>query len=1248
GRIDGSLTATSNGGNVGQSGALSVGGTAGIDAGSGDIALADAGNAFGDVVTLTGGVAAIHDSGGLTLGTLDVAGLTASSGGALNLGQGRIGGDLVAASGGNAITQSGALTVDGTSALDAGRATIDLTHAGNDFGGAVSLTGGTVTIRDANALTLGTLDVTALDAASGATLDLGQGDIAGNLTANAGGAVSQTGALAVGGMTTIDANGHAIVLDDAGNDFAGVVNLAGGAAAIRDANALRLGMLDVAALDATAAAALDLGQGDIAGGLIANAGGAVSQSGALAVGGTTRIDANGHAIALADAGNDFAGVVNLAGGATAIRDANALTLGALDVAALDATAAGALDLGQGDIAGDLTANAGGAVSQAGALTVGGTTRIDANGHTIVLDDIDNDFGGTVSLAGGTVAIRDANALRFGTLDVAALDAVSGGALDLGQGAIAGDLAANAGGAVSQVGALTVGGTTRVDANGHAIALADAGNDFAGVVNLAGGATAIRGANALTLGTLDVTALDATAGGALNLGQGDIAGDLTANAGGAVTQSGALTVDGTTTVDANGHAIVLDDAGNDFAGTVNLAGGATAIRDANGLRLGALDVAALDVAAGGALDLGQGGIAGNLTVDASGAVSQRAALTVGGTTTIDANGHAIALADAGNDFRGVVSLIGGDTIIRDVNALALGTLDVGALNATSHGDLGLGRGSVLGDLVATTNGGAVTQSGALGVGGSVRIDSQAGGGSSRMAGTITLADGGNDFRGGVHLRGGDTTIRDANQLTLGTLDVGALTATSQGELDLGQGSIRGDLDARSNGGDIGQSGALRIGGETVLAAGNGDIVLDDIGNDFVGGVRAGGHGVRLADANDLHVLGLDSGGGDVSLHALGRLTVPALDVGGGALTLINGTGSLTTHGALRGAEISLSAQDDIVLAHDIAAGRLALEAGGDIAQQGGALAADALTGRAGGVVSLEGANAVAAVGGFTAGAFTLRTSGPLAVTGDLVADGPLSLHVGQGGLALAATAQGRDVRLEVDGDIEAGGAGRIGAGTLSGHAGGATRLGGADGFVDNRIGILGDFRSHGGFSLSNGQDLTLSSLNGSAHSVDAGEAAFHLSLQGSLRQAGTAPILNGTGSYAVTGGIGTMDSPIYVVGHQPQVVQALGIPPAYFYATHVDGTPLPIEGNAVNVPTSVFSSRAQASLNRTVAYVDLGADASNYRPYGVVQPGVRLPADQQPECDPDFPSPECVEAQAASEPVASAHPGAAAQQRMWLQ
>ena len=1244
---------TSNSAIVQSAGALAVSGTSSIDAGTGAIVLTGAGNDFGQAVSLTGGTTAITDSGALTLGTLATGNLTATSSGALNLGSGTVNGALVATSNGGAIGQSttNPLAVSGTSTLDAGSGSIALTNVGNDFGQAVSATGRGIALADANALTIGALTLgsnSALSLIAGGALslpaiaiDTGTADLtlhsggvlttaaalsgnrldldgaagivlAHDVTAGAtlrlqtsNAAISQTGgALVVAGTSTLDAGTGAIALNQAGNDFGQAVSVTGSGVALTDANDLSIGALSLgsnSALSLTAggtlslpATAIDTGSADItlrSGGVLTtaaalsgnrldldsasgivladnvtardtlrlkttNAGISQSASSAVTVAGTSSIDAGSGAIALTNAGNDFVGAVDLSGSGIQLADRNDLSIAAVhngNNAALSLLADGSLDLPGGAIdtgSGDLSL-----VARHGTLSLGGAL----SGHNLTLSG-----GSGLSLA-DDVAVT-------GTL-----------LLSTDNAAI-----------VQTAGALTVDGSTSMNTGSGGIALTGSGNHFAGTVDIAGGAVQLHDSGALRLGTLSVDSLAVSSGGALNLGSGSVRGALQADSGNAaIGQSGALDIGGATRLTAGSGAITLDQA-NRFAGPLAFDGGAVRIGALGALTLGASNAAALQLTSTGAL-------------------SQNGALRVTGDTAIATGSGAIALDDAGNDFQGLLALSGGAARVRDANALSLGTLSLGALDVGSHGALNLGEGSIAGALVADSGGSAVSQRGALQVGGSTTIDSG--------AGAIALDTVGNDFQGEVNLSGGATTLRDRNALALGSVAVAALNVTSGGALSLGQGSIGGDLIARSDAGGgaassivtasatpaasgagIGQRGALTVAGTTTLDAGIGTIALTDAGNDFQGTLQASGGDIAIADRNDL----------TVAAQAGGSLTLSA-------------AGALRTAGALSGSSIGLSAGGDLGLGHDVSSsGSLQLRSGGAIAQTAGTLGAASLSGSSSGATSLTGDNAIAALGAFSATQLSLRTLGDLSVTGPVAVAGTLRLDAG-GDLAIDGALSGQSVWLQAGGDLSEAGSGRISADTLSGSVGGSTRLGAAGAAIDNRIGTLGDFASPGGFSLTNGQSLTLSALNGSAYTVNAGTSALYLAVLGDLLQTDTAWLYDGAGTFSASGRIGTVANPIYVLGVSNQTVAAVGLPPAYFYAVAADGSLLTVDGESgFNVPTSAFASRAQSSNSRTIAYVDLSAANASYRAFGLVKPGLRLPADQQPACDADDPDAQCTQ------------------------
>src|SRR5690606_1607291 len=105
---------------------------------------------------------------------------------------------------------------------------------------------------------------------------------------------------------------------------------------------------------------------------------------------------------------------------------------------------------------------------------------------------------------------------------------------------------------------------------------------------------------------------------------------------------------------------------------------------------------------------------------------------------------------------------------------------------------------------------------------------------------------------VNLTGGTVSIRDTNALDLGAVSVGSLSATSDGALNLGHGTVAGGLTADSHGGAISQSGVFSVGGASTINAGAGSITLNNADNDFAGPLTVVGTGIQIADANDLTI------------------------------------------------------------------------------------------------------------------------------------------------------------------------------------------------------------------------------------------------------------------------------------------------------------------------------------------------------------------------------------------------------------
>ncbi len=336
-----------------------------------------------------------------------------------------------------------------------------------------------------------------------------------------------------------------------------------------------------------------------------------------------------------------------------------------------------LNLGSVTLGGGLTVTSG-ELTQSGALTVSGATNITATGQPISLP-LANDFQGTASFSGSNVQVNDINALN------------------LGAGAISGNLDVFTAGAISQAGVLTVAGASNFNAGGNSISL-NLNNNFTGAVSVNN-----TGANNVVLNN----------GGAMVLSTSSVgSGTLTVTAGGDITQTGPLTQAGAGAASfAVGGigGVALTNAGNNFLGTAtfSVTQGDVQVTDVDALtavvNVGVAGTPLPKVQAGGALIV-SGTTPGLKTITTGGAGST----TTFGTTTISGGTGALDVTSAGAISQtGVITapnlllattsanaLLNSQTnVITALGATALGT---GALNLLDAGGL-----TVAGAVGATT-------------------------------------------------------------------------------------------------------------------------------------------------------------------------------------------------------------------------------------------------------------------------------------------------------------------------------------------------------------------------------------------------------------------------------------------------------------------------------------------------------------------------------------------------------------------
>src|SRR5581483_7948680 len=594
----------------------------------------------------------------------------------------------------------------------------------------------------------------------------------GNLASTAGGAISDAGAVTIGGTTTLTAGGNNITLSQA-DDFVGPVSIvSGNNVSLNDVNTLTVGGAVAGKLTTTSGGALTFNTLNVGGDLASTAAGTISDAGAVNIGGATTLTAGGNDITPSQA-DDFVGPVNIASGNNVtLNDDNALTVGGTVAGKLTTTSGGALTLNTLTVGGDLASTAAGAIGDSGAVKIGGTTTLTAGGNDITLSQAD-DFVGPVSIvSGNNVVLNDVNALT------------------LGASTVSGNLTVTAKGQVSDSGNVTVAGATSLTAGtGNNISLTHA-DDFVGPVSIVSG-------NNVTLNDIN----------ALTLGASTVSGNLTVTANGLLKDSGNVTIAGTTSLSAGaGNNIALTQA-DDFGGTVSiLSGRDVTLNDINALTLGPSTVSRnLTLTANGllsdagnvsvagattvtvgshdvlfthaddfvgpvsivsannvtlndvnALTLGASSIFGNLIVTANGVISDSGDFTVAGTTSLAAGGGNNILLNHQDDFAGPVSIVSGnDVTLNDVSALSLGA-------STVSGNL------------TVTAGGAINQVGPITANGAGKVASFSAPGNS-----ITLLDPNNDFATASFI-GGDVSVNDVNRLDLGASTItGNFTVTAGG-------------------------------------------------------------------------------------------------------------------------------------------------------------------------------------------------------------------------------------------------------------------------------------------------------------------------------------------------------------------------------------------------------------------------------------------------------------------------------------
>jgi hypothetical protein len=503
-----------------------------------------------------------------------------------------------------------------------------------------------------------------------AAIDFGTSSVGGNLsaTASAGTITQNGGALAVTGTSafTTSANDATITLTDATNQFTGAVSFSSTDSDSNNEEAVQL----------TNAIATVLGGSTESGSLVViSKAGNITQTGSLDVDTTSNFttEADDADITLGHASNALTGAISLVS-----TDTNADNS---EIVQLTNNIIGGTILAGSTNSGTLSVTSAlGNITQTGALNVGSTSSFStsADDGDIILTQANNALVGPISLqstdtnADNTEVVQLINNTSGGT--------ILGGSVNTGTVSVTSTL-----GNITQTGALNIGSTSSftTSADDADITLNEAANALAGAITLISTDTNADDGEGVAITNSIATVL----GGSTQSGTLSV---TSTSANGNITQTGALDVDGVATISAGTNSITLDNAANDFTGTtggvVNVAGGATSLKDINNIDLGLLSTSTLDLIAGT-----------EVTDDAQTA-------TVTGATKVEA-GTDIVLDTASNTFGELTLKAGNEIAIRETGPIS-GTAVAQSLQARATTGIEFKSGTAVSKLAALSDAGDI--------------------------------------------------------------------------------------------------------------------------------------------------------------------------------------------------------------------------------------------------------------------------------------------------------------------------------------------------------------------------------------------------------------------------------------------------------------------------------------------------------------------------------------------------------------
>jgi hypothetical protein len=690
------LSLVSNG-NISQAATSVLNITGSLSLSGNDIRLDGAANSFPQV-QLDGGTIVLNKNGATSFGIVNANALSMTSSGSVS-------------------QTGGAFDVNGLLSLNTGSNDISLDGSANRIG-QVAIVGGDVTLFETEAVVL-------------------QSVASGTLSVTASGDISGTGRIAVTGATSLDAIGGDITLSGGENSF-GTLSVTGENATVNEAGNMELLTVDVdQVLRLTTTGSLS----DSIGSSL-SAGQAILLATQNVVLGDNPSDLLSFGSVAVDAGNvtiseddgtifDEISVDNLtwtANGPVTQNQASTISIG--DVAIFDAgqnditlpgsanvfdrigvVSAGAVSINNSAatilnpvVAGSLALSSGGAITDAGTLTIAGRIDLNAGSQDITLDSANSTFG-SISAAGGTVQMAESGASALAVITAEEYSLASTGVVSqtpdsvinvTGTLRISGrevilDGTQNQFGDIDLTGdaiAISQNGPVRLDSiNALSLAVVAQGDitqSSGSALDISGLATFDSGTANIVLGQQNSFGTISLTGNSVRVNEVDdtniasiVANSLNLTSDGDIQAAGVLMVSNEAVFTAIDNDIVLLNPGNQF-GLLRLTGENVLVNEADDTRLSVLDAASA------------------ATINSGGTITDVAFSRIEGVTVaLNANG-AITLGDTPNDSVNFVSLdlSGTDARITEDDGVILGNINVSSVYLTVDGEIGQSVDSVL--------------------------------------------------------------------------------------------------------------------------------------------------------------------------------------------------------------------------------------------------------------------------------------------------------------------------------------------------------------------------------------------------------------------------------------------------------------------------------------------------------------------------------------------------------------------------